>query len=303
MTQPLPPLDEAAQQLAQSADYRVLRRIPPVERWEFPAVTGFDANNVVRAAVVDCETTGLGDDDEVVELAIIWFEYDKVTGSVANAVRVFSGLRQPSKPIPESATAIHGITNEMVAGKVLDDADLARALEGVQLVIAHNAGFDRPMVERHWPLFEGVAWACSCDEVDWKGEGFGSRGLEYLLFRQGWFYETHRALDDAMALLWLLTQQLPSGRPVLGALLESARKPQYVVKVKGSLFDERDELKRRGYRWEAMTRTWWTTVNDARLEHAWLKAHMTWPDGFTVDVRKVQPTERYSRRLLTGSGT
>jgi DNA polymerase-3 subunit epsilon len=301
MTHPLPPLDEAAQQLAQSADYRVLRRIPPVERWEFPAPIG----PVVRGAVVDTETTGVGDDDEPIELAVVPFDYDKVTGRVVavHASQVMCGLREPNKPVPPEATRIHGLTQNDLLGKVIDPADVFAALGPASIVIAHSASFDRPMSEKVWPIFEQYAWACSCDEVDWKAEGFGSRGLEYLLFRQGWFYETHRALDDAMALLWLLTQKLPTGKPVLGALLESARKPQYVVKVRGSLFDERDELKRRGYRWEAMTRTWWTTVNDARLEHAWLKAHMTWPDGFTVDVRKVLPTERYSRRMLTGSGT
>lgn len=53
---------------------------------------------------IDTETTGLGDDAEIVEICLL----DK-TGFI-----MLNTLIKPTKPIPAEATAIHGITNEMV---------------------------------------------------------------------------------------------------------------------------------------------------------------------------------------------
>jgi DNA polymerase-3 subunit epsilon len=290
----LPPPAEW-QQLQAAGDLRLLRRVPPVERWELPE----HGNSVIRAAVVDCETTGLGDDDEVVELAIVPFAYDKETGRV---VRNFLHaplcmVREPSKPIPAASTAIHGITQEMVAGHSIAQADVEEALDGISLVIAHNARFDRPMVERHWSAFASIAWACSCDEIDWRGMGFSSRSLEHVLLRQGWFFDGHRALDDAMATLFLLTLDLPTGEPALSALLANARKPSYYVGVYGTPIDENQALKARGYDWNKPAKTWWTTVSDPIAEKAWLETAVSWPSGSKCTVTRVSPVDRYSDRV------
>lgn len=54
--------------------------------------------------IIDVETTGLGEDAEIVEIAII-----NCGGEV-----ILNTLVKPLKEIPEDATAIHGITNKMV---------------------------------------------------------------------------------------------------------------------------------------------------------------------------------------------
>ena len=56
--------------------------------------------------IVDTETTGLGDDAEIVEIAVVDSQ-----GSI-----VFDSLVKPSRPIPREASDIHGITNAAVAG-------------------------------------------------------------------------------------------------------------------------------------------------------------------------------------------
>ena len=53
---------------------------------------------------LDTETTGLELKDEIVEIAII----DK------NGLVLIDSLIKPKQPIPDSATAIHHISNEMV---------------------------------------------------------------------------------------------------------------------------------------------------------------------------------------------
>jgi DNA polymerase III epsilon subunit-like protein len=54
--------------------------------------------------VLDTETTGLGDDAEIVEISIL----------DSNCAELFTSFVRPSKHIPPEAQAISGITNEMV---------------------------------------------------------------------------------------------------------------------------------------------------------------------------------------------
>jgi len=87
---------------------------------------------------------------------------------------LYDGLEDPGVPIPPESTAIHGIADEMVRGQRLDESAIESLLDGVGVVIAHNAGFDRPFVERRLSGFESLAWGCSLREVPWESVGIGS---------------------------------------------------------------------------------------------------------------------------------
>jgi DNA polymerase-3 subunit epsilon len=133
--------------------------------------------------VVDVETTGLDPQrDEIIELAMTPFNYS-LDGTVFSVGDSFQGLRQPSEPIAPEITAITGITNEMVAGQVIDPAEVAKFAAPASLIIAHNAAFDRRFLERFSDVFSTKPWACSFSQVDWAAEG--SRGGEARLSRSG----------------------------------------------------------------------------------------------------------------------
>lgn len=287
-------LATAAAALSESRDFRVLRRVPGVDRWNLRPVVG----DTVRAVVLDCETTGLDDKDEVIELAIVPFEYERATGQVMSVGEPFHSFREPSVPIGDSVK-IHGITSEMVAGRVITNEQVTRATFGAQVVIAHNAGFDRPMCERLWPVLEDIAWACSCNDIAWRAEGFETAALKWLLVSHGYFHDGHRAVDDALALLFLLTLPL-ADRLALSALLEQARKPVTIVQAIDTNFDNRGLLKGRGYTWEpggnGRTKAWWLATTDPEAEVTWLKASDAWQLGTRVALRAVSPKVRYSRR-------
>ena len=66
--------------------------------------------------------------------------------------------------------------------------------------IAHHADFDRKFVERRLPDAKGLAWACSCHEIDWQAAGFRGVGLGWLLAQAGYFFNgAHRAGADVAA--------------------------------------------------------------------------------------------------------
>ena len=87
-----------------------------------------------NALILDTETTGLGDDAEVVELAVI---------DCAGAV-LLDTLVRPSGPVPAEAGAIHGITDAMLADAPTWSEIHARfcgLVEGRQVVI-YSREFD-----------------------------------------------------------------------------------------------------------------------------------------------------------------
>ena len=151
-------LSEAERLIEANPDYQLLRRVPPASRWRLDAPRG----ELRRAVFVDTETTGLDQDiDEVIELALLPFEYERDTGKIVRVdeAQALSALRQPSFPIPPESIKVHGISDADVAGKTIDPDQVKAVIESAHLIIAHNAAFDRPMVEKHWPIFEQKHWA------------------------------------------------------------------------------------------------------------------------------------------------
>lgn len=262
MTDPLI-LAEMAAALEQSPDYRVLRRLVP--RSEFSASNGEEAKT---ALLLDVETTGLNSArDQIIELGMVKFAY-LPDGRTTRVLDTFSCFNQPSVPIPVEVTALTGITDEMVDGHSLDPDRVAAFAADAVVVIAHNAAFDRKFMERYCPSFEHQAWACSVSEIEWRSHGFEGSRLPYLLMKAGLFHEAHRAVDDCLALLEILSLQLPHhNQTILSALLERARRKTIRVWAEHSPFELKDELKRRGYRWSDGTdgrpKSWYIDVDES----------------------------------------
>src|SRR3546814_18207853 len=85
-------------------------------------------------------------------------------------------LRQHQKRISADVTRLTGSTSDMVAGKTIDFVAAAQ-VAGDSLIVAHNAGFDRRVVERFCPQLANNRWACSFSEIPWTAHGFESAKL------------------------------------------------------------------------------------------------------------------------------
>lgn len=277
-------------------DFKVIRRILP--RTEF---AGPGDRVLARGVVVDTETTGVDPDkDAIIELGMVLFEFDPVTGAAYRVLGAFDQLEDPGFPVPAESTAVHGITDEMVKGRRIDDEGVAGFLAGVSLVIAHNAKFDRVFLEKRLPLFELLPWGCSYAQVDWRAEGIGSAKLDYIAYQYGFFYEAHRAEGDCYALLEILQQPLPkSGGLVLESILSSLSQKSYQIFATGASFDAKDSLKARGYRWDAVKKCWHTTVSgdDAiKAEVSWLKNSVYGGKNARVEIEVHNCMTRFSNR-------
>jgi len=266
-------LEALAARLEATGRYRVLRRFEPPGHY-------FDAGGAPtrNALVVDVETTGLDTRaDSIIELAAVPFSYLPDSGRIVDVGTPYVSFEDPGRPIPREVTDITGITDEMVRGHRIDDDAVLRLVADAQLVVAHNAGFDRKFLDRRLPPFRSRPWACSLREVPWRPEGSSSLALEYLLIKRcATFFGGHRAEDDCLALIHLLATPLPSGDLPFRLLLESARKKTARIWAIDSPFESKDLLKARGYRWSGgengQPRAWHVELPEERREEeeAWL---------------------------------
>lgn len=287
-------LESLAGTLEASGNYRVLRRLP-----ERTTVTEPDGSEQHLGLVLDVETTGLDPKrDEIIELAMVPFSFSG-DGRIFNVGPAFAALSQPSIPIPPEITELTGITDEMVAGRAINAAEVVEIAEGAVLIVAHHAEFDRPFVERFHPVFRAKCWACSMSQIDWQVEGLRSVRLASLLTDLGFFYERHRAVSDCMALVELLAQPLPrSGVTGLAALLERAREPTWRIWAERAPFEAKDILKARGYRWnpgdDGRPKAWFFDARPGKssAEIEFLRREI-YRSGVTPRVDKLTAYERF----------
>ena len=270
--------DDMADQLSAHPDFKVKRRLLPI--LNFGPATGGPTRRVL---ILDTETTGLDwHTESIIELAMLAVDVDMQTGKPVGEVEVYEDFEDPGRPIPPEIVKLTGITSQDVKGQKLNEAKIKDMVERADLIVAHNAGFDRPFVENRLEVFEHKAWACSFQGINWKAQGMGSAKLEFLCSELGWFYDAHRAQVDCHALLRVLSSPLQSEQSGgsstgLQQLFKAAENARTVVKAFGAPFETKDKLKARGYRWDAEARVWYTAVKSAEAldaEAEWLKSEV-----------------------------
>ncbi len=149
-----------------------------------------------RYCVIDVETTGFSPaTDRVVELACALVDGGRVVDG-------WTTLVNPGMPIPSYATAVHGITDEMVAGApgIVAALRRARRLCRGRTVAAHCAGFDLsfvgPSVARRALCTMRLARALFPEAPNHKNQTL--RAFLDIDRTVGYRLGAHRALDDAV---------------------------------------------------------------------------------------------------------
>ncbi len=111
--------------------------------------------------IVDTETTGLNEDDEIVQLAII-----DLQGNV-----LLETFCRPTKPIAPEASTVHGLDDQSVASAPTF-AELYEKIANLicrRDLVAYNAEFDRRMMmqtckSHGLPEFEFAEWHCAMEK-------------------------------------------------------------------------------------------------------------------------------------------
>lgn len=293
--------EHMARLLDASGQYRVLRRFEPQRIYN--EVEASRKWELKRALFVDVETTSLDNAHcSIIELGAALFSFD-VDGTIYEVERVVSALEDPGFPIPQDVTELTGITDADVAGRKINDEEVNALAAVADLVIAFNAEYDRPVLERRFPAFIANHWACAMEEVPWVKFGAHGRKLDYLageVLRL--FHEAHRAVDDCLMGVHLLAVPRREERSPFHFLVESVRTPRLRVWAIDSPFAKKELLKTQKYRWsdgkDGRRKGWWKDVPKDGLdaERAFLANEVYESDRPNLYVAKVSARDRYSRR-------
>lgn len=284
-------LESLAQQLNDSGDYQVLRKFQALTAYAEPS-----PDTAHRVCIIDTETTGLDTlQCEIIELGYQIVEFDS-NGLMYRILKAKNFLNEPEGVISAEVTQVTGLTLEDVKGQSIPWEEVEADLADVALCIAHNAGFDRPILERYHPLFIDKVWGCSASQIDWFHLAkVSSRSQEFLCWKVGqFFYEAHRALDDVQALTHLLHYRIGGDHTALYHLLKAVRQQKIMIKATGAPFELKDDLKSRGYRWQASERVWQKVFDASQQtsELEWLINHNT-PNPTLI---KLKATDTFSVR-------
>lgn len=272
--------------------FRLLEAIPFTAEDAFPIQLHSTVGDEINLALIDFETTGFTAGlHEPIEIGLVQVAYSPSIRKITSIIEITSQFECPEKPITEEITNITGITNEMVAGHTFDDAHIARIANSSKLMIAHNAGFDRSFWDIRFKGMTGLTWACSVKDIDWYSLGFESAKLEYLLLKNGYFYEGHRAATDCLAMVQLF-EAVPNA---LHEAIQAANQFSVKILAKGVAYADREVVKKRGYRWDADNKFWWVivpeeTYDDEKLFLDNLCGGGKHKNEFVV----IKPCERYS---------
>ena len=259
-----------------SSEYRVLEKMGDLE-----SESASDQVEGKLALILDLETTGLdAQEDKIIEIGLIHFTYNPDTGQVLGADSPIVFFEDPGQPLSKTIVDLTGITDEMLAGKKIDDDKVHNAIAKASIVIAHNAGFDRPFFDKRFSPTSDQYWACSLNEIPWDKYGYRCAKLSCLLAEKDCvFFDGHRASNDCMALLHTLSHPFSDGELPLNLLLQSARQKSIRIWATGAPYEVKDILKGNLYRWSdgknGLPKAWWKEVFESEKaeELEWLAEH------------------------------
>lgn len=271
------------------------------ERFKFPQYftpewEQSSSENIQIGAAIDVETTGLFHErDKVIEMGIRLFKFHKISGEILSLESSYSAFQDPKSPLSEEIKSLTGISNEMLAGQSIDWNLVNDLLQKTQIIVAHNAAFDRPFIDRSTSVSSQKIWGCSLKQIDWKKKGFPSPKLDLLNIYHGFFTESHRALNDADALVHLLSFTDESTKsPYLKEILDNAIKPSIFMVASNSPFESKELLKGRNYRWDGQNKYWSKQIPKEHLptEISWLEEKV-YSGTFRGRYLEIQPTDNF----------
>lgn len=259
----------------------------------------------VSMLMLDTETTGTTPGlSQVIELGMVkstWAQLAPKTWVLEDVLEYPSMLQQPDKPIPPESIAVHGIRDEDVAGHNIDWPYVVSVMQEADLVVAFNAGFDRPILHAEFVARQTripiVPWACALEMIPWNDmpSKAPARNLGVLAAWHGFFFVAHRAVMDCHAALHLLNVSGTAWH-----LLETIGSDHYYVfcpkRTLRFSTTTNDKLKAQGFRWNPDKEGWGyvaRTTKDMQEKIDFLQAEVYGDQIGQVQTHTIAPTQRF----------
>ena len=257
--------------------------------------TEYQNEGALKVCFLDLETTGSNKETcKIIEFAGKLTAIDKNNGELIGIIDSYQSFNDPEEPITTEITRITGITNADVDGHSLDWELISQIIHNSDIIVAHNASFDRAFMDRYLPLSKDKVWVCSLNDINWSKRGFNARGQEILCIWHGFYYESHRAMYDVDALIHLVTYDIEGQEKASLELISNSSKPIYRIAAVNSPFDTKDLLKARKYRWNPKRKYWWKNIlfEELEAEKEWM-AQNIYNGNFIGKIDEIGLTDKY----------
>ena len=248
-----------------------------------------------KVCFLDLETTGSNKETcKIIEFAGKLTAIDKNNGELIGIIDSYQSFNDPEEPISQEITRITGITDEDVEGHSLNWGIISQIMHDADIIVAHNASFDRAFMDRYLPLSKDKVWVCSVNDINWAERGFNARGQEILCIWHGFYYESHRAMYDVDALIHLVTYDVKEQNKASLELIANSTKSSYQIAAINSPYETKDLLKSRKYRWNPTRKYWWKNIflEDLESEKEWM-ADNIYNGHFQGQVVEISLTDKY----------
>lgn len=208
-------------------------------------------------AGIDTETTGVDEDAYITEIAVVLWdsELDMPVKQVSEIIKVPEGVNFHPKAVEASGinreiTEMYGITPDaflrMKITEIIDKADL---------IVAHNAKFDRKRVERFFRInfdvdFPEKPWLCTMSDLEHPSKTMG-KSLMYLAAYYGFVNPfPHRAVADVLTMFKIMRNY-----DIEDAL--QARTAKTLTIVAEVSFDDKELAKAKDFVWTKIVPKKW----------------------------------------------
>ena len=255
------------------------------------------SGKTTKIGFLDTETTGLNPyDDIIIELAIKIVEIENASGKIVSIGKEYKSFNDPKIPIKKEISLLTGISDDMVKNKTIDWLEVDSLIEKSEIIVAHNASFDRPFIDQNSITSPNKIWACSINDIDWLKRGFSNTKQELLCYWHGFYFDAHRAMDDVNALIHLLTHGYNDKHRPIVELLTNSKVPNYMIRATNFNYDElkKNKVKSRGYRWNPNDRVWYKVVAYEILEEEkQLLSEIIYENNFDGEVFEIELFNKY----------
>lgn len=193
--------------------------------------------------VIDTETTGLGEEDRVVEMAAVTVAREGFVTSM------WSSFVKSDRPVEPEARAAHHISDKEIEAAPHPDMVPVALMLGESAVAAHNIAFDARMIKQTWGHQLNGNQICTyrCARHMWGDlPSYSNQALRYRLkvdVPDADGMPAHRALADALVTAGIL--QVMMREKTIEELIQLTKEPVLLTRVsmgkyRGKLWSEMD---------------------------------------------------------------
>ena len=262
-----------------------------------PQVETVTSKDTISVCFLDTETSGKDKETHsIIEIALKRIMVDISTFEIREICEEYQSFNDPGENLNEEINIITGITDEMVKGKIIDIEKVDSIFSASDIIVAHNAKFDRGFVDKISYVSRDKVWACTFMDIDWLGRGFPNSKQELLCHWHGFYFESHRAMNDVDSLIHLITHPTYKNNRPLKELIKNAGKSMYLVKATNFPYNEqkKDTIKANGYGWNNDEKVWSKRVvfDDIDSEKEWLTG-VIYDQHFNGIVEEINLVDKY----------